>query len=96
MTTADFKLEMVDAVKRYNRFIVSLGRSPDEFLTTLVLLMGKAIIEYESRPDLSRGAAVARDVTVILSRREGKERPFCNIYFNLHSDYWDHYEGRLP
>jgi hypothetical protein len=94
MTTADFKLEMADAMKRYNTFIVSLGRSPDEFLRTLFILVHHAIDEYESRPPgLSRGMAVARDVTVILSRRAGKARPFCNIYFNLHSDHWDYHQG---
>ena len=28
MTTNDFKIEMADAMKRYESFIVALGRSP--------------------------------------------------------------------
>jgi hypothetical protein len=96
MTTNDFKVEMADAMKRYNTFIVALGRTPDEFLRTLFILVHHAIDEYERLPPgLDHGIAVARDVTVILSRPVRRTFPFCNIYFNLHSDYYDNQRGRL-
>ncbi|HYG35332.1 MAG TPA: hypothetical protein VEC99_11135 [Clostridia bacterium] len=74
-------------MKAYDRFIVCIDKTPDEFHASLLSLLNKAIKAYESRgPQLRHGIALDRQVTVILSQNDNP-RPLCGIYFNLHSPY---------
>jgi hypothetical protein len=86
--TADiFKQEIREAMKAFDRHIVCLEKTPDEFQAILVSLLNKAIKAYENRgPALRHGIALDRQVTVILSQND-TSRPLCGIYFNLHSPY---------
>jgi len=87
VTVDSFKLEIADAVKAYEKFIVCLDKTPEECEASLRSLMEKAIKAYENRgPHLRHGIALDRQVTIILSQTEN-ERPLCGIYFNLHSPY---------
>ena len=71
----------------YDKYVVCLDKTPDEFRAVLNSLLVKAIKAYESRgPQLRHGIALDRQVTVILSQNDGP-RPLCGIYFNLHSPY---------
>jgi len=83
----DFQREIADAARAYDKFVVCVDKTPDEFLRSLKSLMGKAITAYETRaPGLRHGIALDRHVTIILSENDG-DRPLCGIYFNLHSPY---------
>ena len=87
MTIDLFKREIAAAVRAYDKYVVCLDKTPDEFHASLVRLLEKAINAYESRgPQLRHGIALDRQVTVILSQNE-TSRPLCGIYFNLHSPY---------
>lgn len=87
MTVATFKRELADAVKNYDRYVVCLQKTPDEFGSALESLMQKAIKAFESRPaGMRHGIALDKEVTVILSQSDS-EKPLCGIYFNLHSPY---------
>jgi hypothetical protein len=87
MTIETFKREIAAAVKAYERYIVCLDKTPEDFEAALVSLTVKAIKAYENRePGLRHGIALDRQVTVILSQGDGL-RPLCGIYFNLHSPY---------
>jgi len=87
MTVETFKTEIADAVKAYEKFVVCLEKTPEQFLEALESLMAKAIRAYENRgPHLRHGIALDRHVTIILSQTDGP-RPLCGIYFNLHSPY---------
>ncbi|MGD0207109.1 MAG: hypothetical protein ABSC89_05845 [Verrucomicrobiota bacterium] len=87
MTIDSFKREIAAAVKTYDTFVVCLDKTPEDFEASLVSLMGKAIMAYESRgPGLRHGIALDNQMTVILSQGDD-ERPLCGIYFNLHSPY---------
>ena len=87
MTVETFKLEIADAVKSYDKYVVCLDKTPDDCEGSLKSLMEKAIKAYENRgPHLRHGIALDRQVTIILSQTEN-ERPLCGIYFNLHSPY---------
>ena len=87
MTIDTFKREIAAAVKAYDRFIVCLEKTPEDFEASLVSLMAKAIKAYESRgAGLRHGIALDNQMTVILSQGDD-ERPLCGIYFNLHSPY---------
>jgi len=87
MTSATFKREIAEAVKNYDRFIVCLQKTPDEFALALESLVRKAIKAFETRPaGMRHGIALDKEVTVILSQSD-TERPLCGIYFNLHSPY---------
>jgi hypothetical protein len=82
-----FKQEIADALRAYERFIVCLDKTPEDFDGSVRSLMEKAIKAYESRgPHLRHGIALDKQLTIILSQTEG-ERPLCGIYFNLHSPY---------
>ena len=84
----DFQREIDLAVGNYDKFVVCLGKTPEEFLQSLQSLMRKAITAYETRgAGLRHGIALDRHVTVILSQSDDDERPLCGIYFNLHSLY---------
>jgi hypothetical protein len=87
MTIETFKREIAAAVKAYERYIVCLDKTPEDFEMSLVSLMDKAIKAYENRgAGLRHGIALDKRVTIILSE-SGESRPLCGIYFNLHSPY---------
>ena len=80
-------------MKAYEKYVVCIDKIPDDFQTSLISLLNKAIKAYESRgPELRHGIALDRQVTVILSQNDGP-RPLCGIYFNLHSPY---HKASLP
>ena len=82
-----FKQELNEAIAAYDKYIVCLDKTPDQFEESLVSLMSKAIKAYETRgPNLRHGIALDKQVTIILSQTD-EERPLCGIYFNLHSPY---------
>ena len=71
----------------YDKYIICIDKTPDEFEAALVSLLTKAIKAYESRgPQLRHGIALDKHVTIILSQSDSP-RPLCGIYFNLHSPY---------
>jgi hypothetical protein len=83
----DFQQEIAGAAKCYDKFIVCVEKTPDEFLKSLQSLMGKAINAFENRaPGLRHGIALDRHVTIMLSQNDDA-RPLCGIYFNLHSPF---------
>jgi hypothetical protein len=87
VTIDNFKREIAAAVKAYDKFIVCIDKTPEDFEASLASLMGKAIAAYESRePGLRHGIALDKRVTIILSQTDGPY-PMCGIYFNLHSPY---------
>ena len=82
-----FKREIAAAVKTYDKYVVCLDKTPEDFETTLNSLMQKAINAYANRGEGFRhGIALDKRVTVILSQGD-EVRPMCGIYFNLHSPY---------
>lgn len=82
-----FKQEIAGALKTFERYVVCLDKTPDQFLESLGSLVAKAIHEFEHRgPHQRHGIALDHFVTVIISQTEGP-RPLCGIYFNLHSPY---------
>ena len=87
VTTKLFSQEIAQAMKAYEKYIVCLNKTPEDFEAALISLLNKAIKAYEGRgPDLRHGIALDKQVTVILSQSDGP-RPLCGIYFNLHSPY---------
>jgi hypothetical protein len=95
VTAELFRTEILVAMKSYDHHVVCLEKTPDDFHTSLVSLLNKAIKAYETRdPQLRHGIALDKHVTVILSQSEGKDRPLCGIYFNLHSPYQKQATGR--
>jgi hypothetical protein len=87
VTVEMFKKEILAAVKSYDRHIVCLEKSPEDFEAALDSLMLKAVRAYESRaPGMRHGIALDKQVTIILSQSD-TTRPLCGIYFNLHSPY---------
>ena len=87
MTFSTFKPEIAAAFQAYEKFIVCLDKTPEQFLESLQSMVAKAIRAFEDRgPNLRHGIALDRFVTVILSQTESP-RPLCGIYFNLHSPY---------
>ena len=82
-----FKKEIAAAVKAYDKYVICIDKTPDDFEASLLSLMQKAIKAYENRgPGMRHGIALDKQVTVILSQTE-EPRPMCGIYFNLHSPY---------
>ena len=87
MTAETFRQEIAEAMKAYDKYVVCLDKTPEEFQSSLISLLNKAIKAYEGRgPQLRHGIALDRQVTVILSQNDGA-KPLCGIYFNLHSPY---------
>jgi len=86
--TADtFRQEIAEAMRAYEKYVICIDKPPDEFQSSLISLLNKAIKAYESRgPQLRHGIALDRQVTIILSQNDDP-RPLCGIYFNLHSPY---------
>ncbi len=74
-------------MKAYDKYIICIDKTPEDFEASLMSLLNKAVKAFESRgPGLRHGIALDKQVTVILSQNEGP-RPLCGIYFNLHSPY---------
>ena len=89
-----FKQEIVEALKAYDKYVICINKTPDEFELALISLLNKAIKAYEGRgPDLRHGIALDKQVTIILSQSDSP-RPLCGIYFNLHSPYQKHSEPK--
>jgi hypothetical protein len=87
MVIEDFQQEIAGAVKSYDKFVVCVEKTPDEFLKSLQSLMAKAITAFENRGSgLRHGIALDRHVTIMLSQNDNA-RPLCGIYFNLHTPY---------
>jgi len=87
VTVEMFKPELADALRMYDRYVICIDKTPDEFEASLVSLLTKAIKAYETRgPQLRHGIALDKFVTIILSQSD-TARPLCGIYFNLHSPY---------
>ena len=87
MTVETFKVEIAEALRTYDKFVVCLDKTPEDMEKSLQSLVEKAIKAYENRgPGLRHGIALDREVTVILSQNE-TERPLCGVYFNLSSPY---------
>jgi hypothetical protein len=83
----DFHVELAAAMRSYEKFVVCIEKTPDEFLKALHSLLEKAIKAFESRAaGLRHGIALDRHVTIMLSETDGP-CPLCGIYFNLHSPY---------
>ena len=87
MTAETFRPEIAEALKAYDKYVICIDKTPEDFEASLVSLLHKAIKAYESRgPELRHGIALDKQVTVILSQNDSS-RPLCGIYFNLHSPY---------
>ena len=83
----DFQSEMDSAARQYDKYIVCVDKTPEQFLDSMKSLMAKAIAAFESRaPGLRHGIALDKHLTIILSETNG-EQPLCGIYFNLHTPY---------
>ncbi len=87
MTVDTFQPEIAAAVKNYDRYVICLQKTPDEFAAGLHSLLQKAIKAFENRATgMRHGLALDQEITVILSQSD-EDRPLCGIYFNLHSPY---------
>ena len=87
VTVETFKPEIAEAMRMYDRYVICIDKTPDEFEASLYSLLVKALKAYETRgPQLRHGIALDKFVTIILSQSENS-RPLCGIYFNLHSPY---------
>jgi len=87
VTVETFKREIAAAVKAYDKYVVCIDKTPEDFEASLHSLTQKAIKAYETRgPGMRHGIALDKQVTIILSE-SGEPRPMCGIYFNLHSPY---------
>ncbi|MDD5140387.1 MAG: hypothetical protein PHY43_09050 [Verrucomicrobiales bacterium] len=87
MTIQTFKREIAASARAYDKFIICLEKTPEDFEASLSSLMAKAIKAYETRgAGMRHGIALDKEVTIILSQSD-EARPLCGIYFNLHSPY---------
>ena len=87
VTIETFKKEFADAVKAYDKYVVCVAKTREDFEAALASLMRKAIKAYETRgANMRHGIALDKQVTIILSQSD-TDRPLCGIYFNLHSPY---------
>src|SRR5580765_1978124 len=87
VTFGTFGKEIEDAMRMYDKYVLCIDKTLDEFEAALVSLLNKAIKAYEGRgPQLRHGIALDKHVTIILSQSDNS-RPLCGIYFNLHSPY---------
>src|SRR5262249_36913320 len=87
VTVETFRQEIAEAVKAYDKYVICIDKTTEDFEASLNSLIQKAIKPYESRgPQLRHGIALDKFVTVILSQNDAP-RPLCGIYFNLHSPY---------
>jgi len=59
MTVETFKPELAEAMKAYEKYVICIDKTPEDFECTLSSLLEKAIKAYESRgPDLRHGIAL--------------------------------------
>lgn len=80
-------MEIGEALRAFDKFVVCLDKTPEDCATSLHSLMEKAIKAYLSRgPGLRHGIALDKQVTVILSQTDN-DTPLCGIYFNLSSPH---------
>jgi hypothetical protein len=87
VTIETFRREVSAAMKAYEKYIICVDKTPEDFEVSLQSLIKKAITAYENRAaGMRHGIALDKFVTVILSQSD-EERPMCGIYFNLHSPY---------
>jgi hypothetical protein len=87
VTVETFKREIAAAIKAYEKYVICVDKTPEDFEASLQSLTRKAIAAYESRgAGMRHGIALDKFVTVILSQCD-EDRPMCGIYFNLHSPY---------
>lgn len=87
VTAETFDLEIAEALKAFDKYVVCLDKTPEECRVALFSLMEKAIKAYANRgPHLRHGIALDKHVTIILSQTD-HDRPLCGIYFNLSSPY---------
>ncbi|HIG31590.1 MAG TPA: hypothetical protein EYQ50_28775 [Verrucomicrobiales bacterium] len=87
MTIETFEPEIAKALDVYQKYIVCIDKTPDQFRSSIESLMEKAIRAYQGRgSDLRHGIALDRQLTIILSQNE-QPKPLCGIYFNLHTPY---------
>jgi hypothetical protein len=87
VTIETFRREMAAAMKAYEKYIICVDKTPEDFEVSLQSLIKKAITAYENRAaGMRHGIALDKFVSVILSQSD-EERPMCGIYFNLHSPY---------
>jgi len=87
VTVETFRPEIDEALKMYDKYVVCIDKTPEDFEASMISLLNKAIKAYENRgPELRHGIALDKQVTVILSQSD-TPRPLCGIYFNLHSPY---------
>jgi hypothetical protein len=87
MTVDTFKCEIDEAVRNYDRYVVCLQKTPEDFAASLTSLLQKAIKAFNTRAaGMRHGIALDKEVTIILSQSD-EDRPLCGIYFNLHSPY---------
>jgi hypothetical protein len=93
VTVETFKKEIAAAAKAYDRYIVCIDKTPEDFEASLNSLAAKAIKAYVNRGEgMRHGIALDKQVTIILSQSD-EECPLCGIYFNLHSPY---HKNALP
>ena len=87
LTVEMFQQEIIEATKSFEKYVICLDKTPEEFMEAVARLMEKAIKAYVSRgANLRHGIALDKEVTIILSQTEN-EKPLCGIYFNLSSPY---------
>jgi hypothetical protein len=87
VTVETFSREIAEAMRMYDKYVVCIDKTPEDFEGALISLLNKAIKAYENRgPQLRHGIALDKHVTIILSQSD-TARPLCGIYFNLHSPY---------
>ena len=87
VTVESFNQELADPMRMYDKYVVCIDKTPEDFEGALISLLNKAIKAYDSRgPQLRHGIALDKHVTIILSQSD-TSRPLCGIYFNLHSPY---------
>jgi hypothetical protein len=87
VTIQTFKKEIAAAVKAYEKYVICLDKTPEDFEASMNSLMQKALDAYEQRgPGMRHGLALDKQVTIILSQSDDA-RPLCGIYFNLYSPY---------
>lgn len=87
MTAELFQSEIDAAIKAFDKYIICIDKTPEDFQHSLESLMHKAIKAYLNRGEgMRHGIALDNQVTVILSQTDS-DTPLCGIYFNLHSPY---------
>ena len=96
MTADSFTQEIADALRAFDKYVICIDKTPEEFHAALLSLIKKAIKAYETRgPGLRHGIALDKHITVILSQHDGT-KPLCGIYFNLASPYQKQVVAKTP